>query len=63
MEPQDRLLSFGVFKGMFKGQASSFVPLNHFGYPCWATSQKNPSPIHQGFIDYGDVLLFEKSVK
>eukprot|EP00969_Alexandrium_andersonii_P121645 5377948-Alexandrium_andersonii.AAC.1 len=38
MEPQDRVLDFG----MFRGQTYSFVLLNHFGDFCWAISQNDP---------------------
>eukprot|EP00969_Alexandrium_andersonii_P123634 5464022-Alexandrium_andersonii.AAC.1 len=59
MQPQGRAINFG----MLKGQTYSYVLLNHFGYFCWATSQNNPSPILQDFIDYGDVTISDKSGK
>eukprot|EP00969_Alexandrium_andersonii_P017253 754493-Alexandrium_andersonii.AAC.1 len=59
MEPQDRAINFG----MFRGQTYSYVLLNRFGYFCWSIAQNSPGPLLQDFIDYGDVAIFDESFK
>eukprot|EP00969_Alexandrium_andersonii_P080477 3547432-Alexandrium_andersonii.AAC.1 len=52
--PQDRVINFG----MFKGQTYSYVLLNHFGYLCWAISQKDRGPALQDSVDYADLAVY-----